>query len=44
MSKSGGERQVVRRIWPASDELEVHIDVVCTCKLKKNCACQQVDL
>ena len=35
MSKSGGERQVVRRIWPASDELEVHIDVVCTCKLKK---------
>ena len=27
VSESGGERQVVRRIWPASDELEVHIEL-----------------
>ena len=40
MCEGSGERQVVRRIRPASDELEVHIDVVCTCKLKKICACQ----
>jgi hypothetical protein len=44
VSKGGSECQVVPRIWPASDELEVHIDVVCTCKLKKICAYRHVNL
>ena len=37
--EGGGKSQVVFGIWPASDELEVHIDVFVPAKLKRICAC-----